>query len=149
MRRLGSWAGSKTKADLNGRVESRLDRDTSPDEVSSAFRSLAMLHMDFEEITQLHNRIAFALRMAGLKRAAFDDAIAAAFDDVARAIEDQRVVEWERGKNVRNGFWRGLIAKRDVETYASRTLSCNGFLLTSPQRASIVAHPRRSARIPF
>jgi len=26
--------------------------------------------MDFEEITELHNRIAFALRMAGLKRAA-------------------------------------------------------------------------------
>jgi len=108
-----------------------------------------MLHMDFEEITELHNRIAFALRMAGLKRAAFDDAIAAAFDDVARAIEDQRAVEWERGKNVRNGFWRGLIAKRDVEMYTSRTLSCDGFLLTSPQRASIVALPRRSARIPF
>ena len=27
MRRRGSWAGSKTKADLNGRVESHLDRD--------------------------------------------------------------------------------------------------------------------------
>ena len=110
-------------------------------------RSLAMLHMDFEEITELHNRIAFALRMAGLKRAALDDAIAAAFHDVARAIEDQRAVEWERGKNVRNGFWR-LIAKRDVETYTSRTLSCDGFLLTSPQRASIVALPWRSAAFP-
>ena len=40
MRRLGSWAGSKTKADLNGRVESRLAETTSPDEVSSAFRTL-------------------------------------------------------------------------------------------------------------
>ena len=27
MRRLGSWAGYKTKAHLNGRVESRLERD--------------------------------------------------------------------------------------------------------------------------
>ena len=87
-----------------------------------------MSSMDFEEITELHNRIAFALRMAGLKRAALDDAIAAAFHDVARAIEDQRAVEWERGKNVRNGFWR-LIAKRDVETYTSRTLFATVFSL--------------------
>jgi hypothetical protein len=108
-------------------------------------RSLAMLHMDFEEITELHNRIAFALRMAGLKRAALDDAIAAAFHDVARAIEDQRAVEWERGKNVRNGFWR-LIAKRDVETYTSRTRRF------SPYVASAREHRRPSlalGRIPL
>ena len=110
-------------------------------------RSLAMLHMDFEEITELHNRIAFALRMAGLKRAALDDAIAAAFHDVARAIEDQRAVEWERGKNVRNGFWR-LIAKRDVETYTSRTV----LRRFSPYVASAREHRRPSlalGRIPL
>ena len=85
-----------SEVELHDLARDALDRGLAPEHV-------AMLHMDVEEITELHNRIAFALRMAGLKGAALDDAIAAAFRDSARAIEQQRAVEWKRGKNVRVG----------------------------------------------
>jgi len=61
----------------------------------------AFLHLDFDEVVELHNRIAFALRMAGLKGAALDEAIAAALREAARAVGQQRAIEWKRGKTVR------------------------------------------------
>jgi hypothetical protein len=39
--------------------------------------------------------------MAGLKGAALDEAIAAAFREAARAIERERGIEWKRSKTMR------------------------------------------------
>jgi hypothetical protein len=61
----------------------------------------ALFFMDPEEIAEVHDRIAFTLRMIGLKGAALDEAIAAAFREAARAIEHQRAVEWKRSKTMR------------------------------------------------
>ena len=47
-----------SEVELHDLVRDALDRGLAPEHV-------AMLHMDVEEITELHNRIAFALRMAG------------------------------------------------------------------------------------
>jgi len=85
------WQETKTRQGLKIRVSG----------FESAPGHTAFLHMNIEEIAEVHNRIAFALRMSGLKGAALDEAIAAAFRKAARAIERERGIEWKRSKTMR------------------------------------------------
>jgi hypothetical protein len=82
------------QVDLVERMKDAVTRGIDPD-------ATAMFHMTEDDIIDVHGRISFALRMAGLKGAALDEACAAAFREAARAIERERGIEWKRERVVR------------------------------------------------
>jgi hypothetical protein len=49
-------------------------------------------YMDEDELTQLHERLAFGVRMAGLQGPALDEAISAAFTRCVAIIERERAI---------------------------------------------------------
>jgi hypothetical protein len=61
----------------------------------------AMFHMTEDDIVDVHSKISSALRMAGLKGKALDQAIAAAFTEAVRAIERERGMDQQRRATIR------------------------------------------------
>ena len=58
-------------------------------------------HMDEDEITQLHERLAFCVRSTGLIGHALDEAISAAFVSCVRIIERERAMQDKRRATIR------------------------------------------------
>lgn len=61
----------------------------------------AIFHMSEDEMLLLHSRISSALRLAGLKGAALDQAIASAFREAIRPIERERGTDWTRRATIK------------------------------------------------
>lgn len=61
----------------------------------------AIFHMSEDEMLLLGSRIASALRLAGLKGPALDEAIAAAFREAIRPIERERAIDWTRRATIK------------------------------------------------